>query len=421
MSETIGIVGFGFSGLMVLANLLRRAQAPLTVYIIDPTLDARGLAYRTPYEAHRLNVRAAQMGAWADRIGDFADWLATQEAAYGPEDFAPRRLYGEYLASLWQQAQEAASAKGIALKLVPSEAVAVRRQGAGFAVTTARGDAIALGQLVLATGNEMKPMPALAEVPMLQQPWADGALAEAAKSPGPIALLGTGLTAVDVLLALRKEGYSGLVLGCSRHGLLPQAHRNDVPPYGIDAASVLRFTSLREAVRWMRVQVAAVPDWRMAVDALRPHTQRIWQQWPLAVQRRFLQRMATFWNVHRHRMAPEIAAQVAAERLQGTFKLVTPRGLKAQHPALVINCTGPQLDVRQSRMALWKSLLAEGLVEPHATGLGIAVDARQRAWGQGHPRLYAVGSMLTGHYLESTAVPELRVQAAIVGEALCQH
>lgn len=420
MSEPIGIVGFGFSGLMVLANLLRRAEAPLTIYLIDPLLDGKGLAYRTPYDAHLLNVRAENMGAFADEIGDFARWLAENGQPYGPSDFVPRNIYGDYLAHLWVEAQGMASAKGIHLKLVPSLAVAVQRRGDQLTLMTERGDAIALAQLVLATGNEMKPMHPPLEAPMLQDPWGPGMLAEAAKTAGPILLLGTGLTAVDMVLALRAEGYAGTILATSRNLLLPQPHRDGVPPYGLNASTILGLHSARDAVRWMRDHVAELPDWRMAVDALRPHTQRIWQQWKPAAQRRFLRRLGTFWNVHRHRMAPQIAAKMAEERLRGGLKLLRSKELAEAAPALVINCTGPELDLRKSRMPLYRSLLAEGLIEPHDTGLGLRADARQRAWGQGHPHLYATGALLTGQLLESTAVPELRVGAATVAEALWQ-
>ena len=54
--QRIAIIGFGFSGTMLLANLVRAVEAPLEIYIIDPALTARGMAYSTPYSEHLLNV-----------------------------------------------------------------------------------------------------------------------------------------------------------------------------------------------------------------------------------------------------------------------------------------------------------------------------------------------------------------------------
>lgn len=420
MSDTVGILGFGFSGLMVLGNLLRHAPAGLTVYLIAPNHDARGLAYSTPYAEHLLNVRAANMSAWADKPDDFVQWLAAAKQPYGAQDFVPRQVYGAYLESIWLQLQERASEKNIHLKLVPSEAVAVRRHAGGLAVTTARGDAIACDQLVLAVGHGAKPMRAPLAAPVLQDPWADGALAEAARSEGPILLLGTGLTAIDMVLALRKEGYAGTILATSRRLLLPQPHRDELPAYRIAPEMFAGLARLQDWARWARAQARALPDWRMLVDGLRPHTQRIWQQWELPMQQCFLKRLYGYWNVHRHRMAPQIAVQIAEERLRGTLQLLRSAQVKPMKVALVINCAGTQLDVRQDARPLWRSLLAEGLAEVHETGLGIRADARLRAWGQAHPQLYVLGGALTGQLLESTAVPELRGQAATIGEALCR-
>lgn len=419
-SRRIGIAGFGFSGLMLAAQLVRRAATGTTLYLVDPSLQARGLAYSTPYAEHLLNVRAGNMSAWADAPTHFVEWLATAHPAYSAQDFVPRQIYGEYLQAIWQQVQEEASARHVMLKLVPSVAVAVQRDSDALTLRTERGDAIAIDEAVLTTGNEMKPMPAPVDAPMLQDPWAEAALAEAAKSSGPILLLGTGLTAVDIVLALRAEGYAGQLLALSRNGLWPQPHRDGITPQRIDTHDVAGLRNLADWMAWLRREVRRAADWRSVVDGLRPHTQRAWAALPAAAQQAFLRRLLSFWNVHRHRMAPQIGAAIAEEQLRGTLKRVSRRELASAAPSLIINCTGPELDVRRSRRPLMKQLVADGLIEPHSTGLGIGADARQRAWGQAHPHLYAVGALLTGQLLESTAVPELREQAQQVAEALCR-
>ena len=88
------------------------------------------------------------------------------------------------------------------------------------------------------------------------------------------------------------------------------------------------------------------------------------------------------------------------------------------HPSRVINCTGPEMHLARSKRNLLRQALADRFLEPHANGIGMAVDPHYRAWGEAHPHLYAIGPMMTGQWLESTAVPELREQAAAIAAAL---
>src|SRR3546814_5960320 len=69
----------------------------------------------------------------------------------------------------------------------------------------------------------------------------------------------------------------------------------------------------------------------MVIDALRPVTQSLWQGLPVAEKRRFLRHLRSWWDVHRHRMAPEVAAVVqnAMDRGQLVVRAGRPR---AAHP-----------------------------------------------------------------------------------------
>ncbi|MBN8645478.1 MAG: FAD/NAD(P)-binding protein, partial [Planctomycetes bacterium] len=75
---TVAVVGGGFSGVTVVANLVRRRAVGggraartmrVAVFEASGTL-ARGAAYGTTDDRHLLNVPAARMGAWADAPGD---------------------------------------------------------------------------------------------------------------------------------------------------------------------------------------------------------------------------------------------------------------------------------------------------------------------------------------------------------------
>ena len=61
------------------------------------------------------------------------------------------------------------------------------------------------------------------------------------------------------------------------------------------------------------------------VDALRPITPALWQQLPLPEQRRFLQHLTSYWDVHRHRIAPEIDAVIQSLIDGGQLRILAGR------------------------------------------------------------------------------------------------
>jgi len=418
----IAIIGFGFGGLMVAANLVRNAIAPLELYIVSPDARGLGVAYATMHRGHLLNVPAIRMGAFDDAPDDFYRWLKKQpnHAAFDEHDFVPRAMYGHYLESIWHDTQERALQKKLTIKIVPARATAITHDR-GIAVLTDRGDAIAVDAVVLATGHELKPLrPPQVPCVVIQNPWEPDVFAEAGNWPSPVTLVGAGLTAMDVLLSLRAAGYTGEVIMLSRHGLLPQPHATTTP-YTLDKDALLAQSRPGNMVRYVRRCIKAHGgDWRGVVDSLRPHTPLLWQRFSARDQQRVLHRLLPYWNSHRHRMPPEAAAQLQAEIAAGTLTLLRDEWkTKPDTPRhVVLNCTGPQLNIAASAQPLLKHIVAHGVIEPHASGLGIAVDPDFRAWGSLYPSLYVIGSLMTGQRFESTAVPELRAQAATIAAHL---
>ncbi|MGH8939205.1 MAG: hypothetical protein ACRDV2_07630, partial [Actinomycetes bacterium] len=58
-------------------------------------------------------------------------------------------------------------------------------------------------------------------------------------------------------------------------------------------------------------------DWRWGLDALRPLTQDLWARLPTAEKAELLATTGAWWDVHRHRMAPDAAAAVGRMRTAG--------------------------------------------------------------------------------------------------------
>lgn len=430
----VAIVGAGASGVLAAVHLHRISRAASVAVVDAGARAARGLAYGTPYGAHLLNVAAARMSAFADDADHFARWWKAREAAASAKAFAPRRLYGAYLAEVLAES----GAPPSRLVRISGTAVGLTRPADGGPWTLHLHDGRGIGarSVVLALGNLAPADPLrLGEAAprnYLRDPWAPGA-AQGLPADAPIALIGTGLTMIDLVLALRAEGHRGVVHAISRRGLLPHAHAAHAPrPIGPPNGQ----RSPRALLRWIRKEVAHAADWRTVIDALRPHTRMFWQSWSLGERASFLRHARVFWDVHRHRAAPEVASEVEALIAHGALRIHAARvvamrevddDLEVQsirrrdgatqvlRVARVINCTGPASDYATLDLPLVAQLRRSGWLVPDALRLGVETDDDGRlvgADGRAVAGLFTIGPLRRAALWESTAIPEIREQAA---------
>jgi len=277
-------------------------------------------------------------------------------------------------------------------------------------------------------------------------PLASGAL-EVLPRAASVLLIGTGLTAVDALARLDALGHTGGILCVSRHGRWPAVHRAvagpPVPTIDVNALA----HSPRRALRHLRERIAEHAaiggDWRTLIDALRPHTAPTWRAWSERARRQALRHLRSPWDVHRHRMAPSagvalaqqlaqpqvrtIAARVIACAPAGEGRLevqLQPRGARIAETHTVdavLICLAPSIALTQRDDDLARALLARDLAADDALGFGWRVDADGRtldAAGRALPGLYALGPLLRARDWETTAVPEIREQAAALAARL---
>lgn len=444
------IIGGGYSGAMVAVNLARHARRPLTVTVVDRTgAPGRGAAYSTARPEHLLNVAARNMSALPDHPNHFVQWLQTRtDFADVPEaelreTFIPRRIYGDYIRSLFQAAlHPIADDAPVSLATVAADvtAMAPRAEG-GALVHLSDGEPLRADAVVLATGH-CPPAPfagveGLADDPRwCGNPW--GAWYEGLPADGGhVILLGTGLTMVDAVLALTALDWQGQITAVSRSGNLPLSHfrGTEHPDYLPANAEELGLDGLVRLVEEQCAQLrAAGQNPCIAVDKLRPHTQRLWRSLSTAEKRTFIRDHAARWNVMRHRIAPQVHRTVTEAIESGRLKIVpaTIREVSASDTGLavsvteadgkasqltgdrVVNCTGPHSRFSETGVPFYRDLLGSGLASVDELDMGLrATDDFRVLDRDGNPSswLYAVGPLLKGMLWESIAVPELRGQS----------
>ena len=425
----VAIVGGGFSGTILAAQLARRGIASV---LIDGTARAgKGVAYSTNEPAHLLNVRAEGMSAWAGEPDHFAEYF--ERAGGERRGFAPRLLFGRYLGEIL----ETAVATGLT-ETIHDQAVRAVAGPVGWRIGLSKGESLIADAVALAVGNQA-PEPlgpfVSAGARFIGDPWGDEARAavdDLSATGEPALLVGTGLTMVDLVLSLDAAGYRGKMVALSRRGLIPRSHA-DFEPAPADR-SQLPAGDIKAMWRWLRRRGAEV-GWRAAVDSLRPHSQSLWQALSQDRQRRFLRHARPWWDVHRHRIAPEVARTLAGLVADERLEIVAGRVISARDAgdalevefrrrgataaqfmsvAYAFNCTGPLHAIARTRDPLLRSLLDAEHVRPDPLGLGLDVDDRSRACGS--DRLWALGPLTKGRYWEIIAVPDIREQAASVAD-----
>lgn len=436
----VAVVGGGASGLLTAFQLLARsADSDLAVTVHEASgVLGRGVAYGTSDPRHLLNVRARHMSAYADVPSDLLDWARRAGRDPDPLGFLPRTEYAHYL-------QDTLAAVADHRLTISAGRVDDLVQVPGGFELHNRGRVSRAGTVVLAHGNQ-PPQPVvvgdvdLADLPgHLPDPWDLGAI-RALPDDAVVLLVGSGLTAVDLAITLLEDSPRRRAVMVSRHGLLPHAHIEQQSTAWVSPlpAGELTADGLAEFVQGqVRAAHRHGVNWRNVLDGLRPHTQLWWQRLAVEERRRFLTTYARQWEVRRHRMAPAVYDRINDYRkygrlqvLAGGFVGADSHGGRARVRVVgrdeavvadaVINCTGPLTDLTRTDDPLLQALQRRGLAAPDPLRLGLASTPDGQVVGADGvvPGLYAVGPPRKGTLWESTAIPEIRTQAAQVGRAV---
>ena len=156
---------------------------------------------------------------------------------------------------------------------------------------------------------------------------------------------------------------------------------------------------------------------------------------PSQSRRRFLEHARPWWDIHRHRMAPEVETKIRAlqesgevdAKRDGASVSIRPRASEVEvrlDVSRIVSCRGLTSDPRHSSNPLVTQLVAEGYARVDPLGIGLDVDndcAVVDARGRASERIFAVGPMSQAAFWEAIAVPDIRLQAALLARRLTEQ
>ncbi|WP_339743656.1 FAD/NAD(P)-binding protein [uncultured Rubinisphaera sp.] len=456
--RTIAIIGGGFSGTMTAVNLARFSEEPLKIIMINTKRPfGRGTAYGTARREHLLNVAARNMSAFPDFPNHFVDWLRTRSDFDHVSDqelremFIPRAIYGDYIRLIAEMHLRPVHSRfQLQFELIEDEATDIELENTeSVRIVLNNQGSISANAVLLATGNQPpaalpSASPLAFDLRYCADPWDTSFFERLPPHGSEIVILGTGLTMVDVIVTMDAIGWRGKVTAISRNGMLPQSHFRgiaypDYLPVGMDALHLDKLVQVVEENCQRLVRMSQNPA--IAIDKLRPHTQRLWQGLSIEDKKDFLSKYGARWNVTRHRIAQSIHQKVTDRLDEGMLQVIpgtieslvtTENSINVRYRDqlgnegqlsgdFVVNCTGPQSRFSRSNSSLYRNLISNQIISLDDMDMGIRIDddfAVLNDVEEPVGNLYAIGPPLKGTLWETTAVPELRGQAMRVAQIM---
>ena len=440
--KRITIIGGGASGTLLAVNLLKNADvAEFELNLVERRSKiGRGVAFGTTRDSHLLNVPAGRMGAFPDDIEHFHKWLSENGHSFDSHDFVPRVKYGEYLRDVFTRATTEVPAN-VRLNLIDDEAVDMAVNGDSAEIMLGSGEILPSTHVILAFGNFKPPHPSVGDMSFtssdkyFQDPWSS-ALYDSLDPEDSIFIVGTGLSMIDVALHLHNHGHRGKISAISTRGLLPAVHKLgfSYPAFADELMKTDRITDILKIVRrHMKSADTNGSNWRAVIDSLRPATQKIWLDLPMAEKRYFKQHLSRYWNVARHRVPAEAAAVLDEMQSMGTLEILKGRlngiqlnegtfnikfsTLGEEHNVnadVLVNCIGSEANFSRIDSQFVKNLIARRHIRPDELAMGIDATPDGRVIDKNDAPsnvVFTLGTALKGILWESTAIPEIRSQA----------
>ena len=417
MTNSVCIIGSGYSAAALTMHLLTRGMLPERLAIVGPGRLGQGQAYGCISGDFRLNVRADLMRLWPDRPDHFAEWAAKNvtddpDARTDVGAFYRRRDFAAYMAD-----QISAFPAIAEIQHHQSLAQSITLGQEDWQIVLSDGTALTAGNVVIATGNPapewpMKSPPA-DEPGLVRVPWRGdwpGRIASDAR----VLVIGGGLTALDALHSLHRQGHGGTITIVCPEGMLPPVQTD------WDDATPLRWPSPLRGSGFLRFMRQSIGDgdweraeWQRRFESLRVNISAAWQSLPVTDQTQLVRRLGWLWSMARFRAGPQASesAQALLDSGQLTIRRdivtgITTTSNKGYVVSLgngapievdaIVNCSGAGHDGLITRL-IDDAVIAAHETTPHRPRMTAGL-ALVNPDDTPHDSLYAIGPV-TAHFV----------------------
>jgi uncharacterized NAD(P)/FAD-binding protein YdhS len=435
--KAIAIIGFGFCGRLAFFHLAKNSPKKTKIIIFEKDgPEALGPAFSGFSPHYILNVPAIKMSAFSDDKKNFCEFLKKNYAEIwqetGEGGFAPRQIYGQYLREITDKAFAEADKNGIEVVFVKAEVSEIFTQkDEQFLIKTKNNKRFEASQILLATSFKQSDLPYNFDSKnVIRKLWDKNSQTFHSKKfyDKKICLIGSGLTAVDVITGLKKNNFRGKIFVISRHGNFPKKHFSE-------SQKIPNFISAKDAKKGVLFLCLKIRnflkenqqfDLRHVVDSIRSITVLLWQNFD-EKNKKLFRRLIPYWNIFRHR-APSTSIEMIEKMIAENQVEIRKKGMKkiAEKNGKILlqngdekiecdyllNCLG--FEFRAKKYPLLAQMIEANLLQPDF----FLVKSN-------HAKIHLLGGLNIGRDFECTAVPDLRasVEAVVAsiggGEGMC--
>lgn len=434
--QRIVIVGGGAAGTILAIHLIKNAKQPVSVTIVEKQYEkGRGVAYSPLCNDFLLNVPSSKMGIYPDSVDDFFNWLLHKGYEYKGSDFVPRKIYGDYLQERLSEYFEGEHEHEV--MFIRDEVIRLEVKEQEIYLDLKENGVFVADDVVLAIGN-FPPKKILPDIKgVYNSPW-NNDFWDVCKNGDDIALIGTGLTAIDFVNEWHHKGFKGKITMISRNGELPLVHEEPCMQ-GLLKGYFDEYDSLKTILKKVNA-IKRHPFLKIirpvcVIEELRNLFPRLWYHWTIKERDLFYRRLFKVWNINRHRIPPQVGKILDERIADGRINVYGAKitsietaktGIKIDlldkstktalsiQPKYVINCTGPDADYSKAESELLQQLLQDGIVQVDELKTGLLCNPKLQLKGKDgiQKNIWALGPPLKSMFFESTAINEIRNQAS---------
>ncbi len=438
--KKIAIIGFGFSGIMVFGNILKKIstenQRNIKFIIFEKNHKyAIGAGFTNFNDNYILNVPAKKMSPFENSPSDFVDFLRENYPEIyeknGPDGYISRNIYGQFLLKIREDFFKLANDLKIDYELIQEEVIDIDK---GFKIHT-RNAIYNADEIVISTSFVQSKLNYSNNDEKLISPlWSEKSLNFHQKNNfnlnDEICIIGTGLSAIDVLVGLHAKNFSGKIYAISRRGNFSQSHfsqqdissnQNLIDFINIDDAKLGILNISLKFRKYLRNNKNY--DLRHLIDSIRSKTQFLWQNLDEKNKKLFLKKILPYWNIYRHRV-PSSSLKIINKMIENKQlqiikssiksiakkddKFIVEIGKKNLKFDYVVNCLGFDYDIKNYPLIeamTKKNLLKKDLILVQSNDL----------------KIHLVGGLNIARDFEITAVPDIRADANLVAQKILMN